>query len=82
MAYALEDLVKFSKKESFKDMCAHFSDYTDEQFDFLLQKGVFPYDWFDQYCKLEETSLPPKREFSTLKGEDISDENYDQAQKV
>jgi len=49
----------------------------------LIGKGVFPYEWFDNYYTLEETALPPKDAFySKLNVEDISDEDYEHAQKV
>ena len=52
----------------------------------LLRKGVFPYDWFDDYTKcskLDEKTLPRKGEFySELNLEGISDEDYRHAQNV
>ena len=40
-----------------------------------------PYDWTDNYYKLNETQLPPKESFySQLKVKDISDEDYRHAQ--
>ncbi len=41
-------------------------------------KGYFPYEWFDDASKLDYASLPPKDAFySSLKEENISDENYE-----
>ena len=51
--------------------------------DLLIRKGVFPYDWFDCFDKLNVTELPPKEAFySKLTDEHISDEDYAHAQKV
>lgn len=40
-------------------------------------KGVFPYEWFDDVEKLQQSHLPPKEAFySSLKGVHISDDDY------
>ena len=47
------------------------------------RKGVFPYDWFDSFDKLNETQLPPKDTFySKLTDSHITDEDYKHAQDV
>ena len=49
----------------------------------LLQKGVYPYEYMDSWEKFGETSLPPKKDFySELILEDISDSDYEHAEKV
>ena len=46
-------------------------------------KGFFPYEWFDSLDKLEQTCLPPSQAFhSTLRNEDISEEDYAYCQRV
>ena len=46
-------------------------------------KGFFPYSYFDDVAKLEETSLPPHGAFySSLKGTNISKQEYEYCQKV
>lgn len=53
------------------------------QVDLLLRKGVFPYTWFTDEAKLKETSLPdPSCFHNDLSGSNISDEDYEHAQKV
>ncbi|XP_065654917.1 uncharacterized protein LOC136081522 [Hydra vulgaris] len=50
-----------------------------KRLDFLLRKGVYPYDWVDSVDKFNETQLPPKELFfSKLNDEDITDvfENF------
>ena len=50
---------------------------------FLLQKGVYSYEYIDSWEKLDETTLPPKEAFySNSNFKDIIDEDYAHAQKV
>ncbi len=70
-----------STNEKFKELSKKFPNY--DQFNLLLRKGVFPYEWFDSFDKLKETKLPPKQAFySSLKKGHISDEDYKHAQNV
>ena len=53
------------------------------KFIFLLRKGVYPYEYMDICEKVNETTLPNIIAFySKLYLEDITDEDYLQAQKV
>ena len=53
------------------------------KFVLLLRKDVYPYEDMDSWEKFDETTIPPKETFySNLNLEDISDEDYAQAQKV
>ena len=53
------------------------------KFVILLRKGVYPYEYMDSWERFNETSLPPKKDFySELTLEDISDKDYEHAQKV
>ena len=53
------------------------------KFILLLRKDVYPYEYMDNWEKIDETTLPPKETFySNLNLEDISDEDYAHAQKV
>ncbi|KAK5639113.1 hypothetical protein RI129_011605 [Pyrocoelia pectoralis] len=55
----------------------------DDEFNLLVRKGIFPYEYIDSWDKLNESSLPPKDAFySHLHDEGISDENYIHANKV
>ncbi|XP_072018408.1 uncharacterized protein [Amphiura filiformis] len=57
--------------------------FKDEKLQLLLRKGVYPYDYVDSLEKLRETGLPPKEAFySKLNDEELSDEDYQHAQKV
>ena len=80
MAASLDSLVKNLPKESFNNILKF---YEGDQLNLLLRKGVFPYEWFDNFDRLSETNLPPKEAFhSRLNDSDISIEDYQHAQKV
>ncbi|XP_048588381.1 uncharacterized protein LOC116601844 [Nematostella vectensis] len=80
MSASLDSLVKNLPRESFKNLMIH---YKGEQLQLLLRKGVFPYDWFCNFDQLDAIQLPPKEAFySTLNDTDISEEDYQHAQKV
>ncbi len=52
-------------------------------YDCELQKGFFPYEWLDSVDKLNTTQLPSRRDFfSTLKNENISEEDYMYCRKI
>jgi len=79
MASSLDKLVNNLKPEQFENVKKHF----DVNFDMLLRKGVFPYDWFNSLEKLDETQLPPKEVFySKLNNSNITDDDFEHAQKV
>ena len=49
----------------------------------ILTKGFFPHEWFDSLDKLKQTCLPPHEAFhSTLRNENITDEEYACCQRV
>ena len=57
--------------------------YSGEQFELLLRKGVYPYEYMDSLDRLNETRLPSKNMFfSKLSGENISEKDYEHAQRV
>ena len=46
-------------------------------FDLLTRKGVYPYEYMDDFSRFKERTLPDKDKFySRLLDEDISDEEY------
>ena len=80
MATSLDSLVKNLPKDSFNNLTEF---YEGDQLNLLLRKGVFPYDWFDNFNKLSADHLPPKEAFhSILNDSGISEEDYQHAQKV
>ena len=53
------------------------------KFVLLLRKGVYPYEHMGSWERYHETSLPDKKAFySELNLEDITDKDYEYAQKV
>jgi hypothetical protein len=61
----------------------HCRFYQGEQFEQLLKKDIYPYEYVDSYKKFDETQLPPKEAFySQLNGSGISDEDYTEAQNA
>ena len=49
----------------------------------LLRKGVFPYDWFDDWSKLEMKNLPERDDFyNSLKEADCSLADFNHADNV
>ena len=56
---------------------------TSEDLDLLTDKGVYPYDYFDDFAKFREMKLPPKEAFySKLSENHIDDEEYERAIKI
>ena len=54
-----------------------------EGFELLTRKGVYPYEYMDDFSKMEETSLPPKEKFfNDLTKKHISNEDYSFVQKL
>ena len=57
--------------------------FQDGQLALMKKKGVYPYDYMDNFKKFKENKLPSKEDFySLLRDEDISDEEYQHAQEV
>ena len=53
------------------------------KFVLLLRKRVYPYEYMDSWERFDETLLPLKKYFySELTLEDISDKDYNHAQKL
>ena len=53
------------------------------QLELVKRKGVYPYDYMDCFERLNETCLPPMKDFySRLNDEDISTQDYTHAQQV
>ena len=77
---SLDKLVKSNKKETFKHTQ---KGRTNEEFELLIRKGVYPYEYMDSWERLDETDLPPIEKFySSLSGSNISPEDYEHALNV
>ena len=63
-------------KKKFKNKF-NFSNNDINSFILLLRKGVYPYEYMDDWEKFNESTLPEKEEFhSSLKVEEITDADY------
>lgn len=71
-----ENLSREAKIQTIKYM-KEVRGFNDSQIDLMLQKEVFFYDYFDCSERLNETSLPLKKEFcNKLNDTGIKDEDY------
>ena len=78
---SLEKLAESLNKENgdYKILSSEFNG----KIDLLIQKGVYPYEYMDSIDRFNEDKLPPKTAFySSLTEENITDDDYDRAQKV
>ena len=74
----IDEELKKRFKNTFK-----FSNNDINKFILLLRKGVYPYEYMDDWEKFNETTLPEKEEFySNLNIEDITDADYMHAKRV
>lgn len=56
---------------------------TMNNFKLLSKKGVYPYEYMDDFSRFDEKCLPPKEAFySKLTDEEITDEDYEHAKEV
>ena len=77
----IKDLDEGALKKNFNDSSRFWG--CDEKFRLMIRKGVYPYEYMDDWKKFEETSLPPKDAFySRLNMKGISDQDYEHAQQV
>ena len=80
MSSSLERLVSNLPEDPFKYTSKEF--YEDET-KLMKQKGVYPYDYMNSFCRFEETELPAKEQFySILNDEHITDDAYEHAKNV
>lgn len=81
MGTSLDKLAKTMKKDDFHCLRSHFSN--DSQFHLLTRKGVYPYDYMNNWSCYSENALPPKSSFfNSLINEHISESDYKHAQAV
>ena len=80
--FLVSSLDKASKTLEDKD-CKLLKLFLNEDLNIVRKKGIFPYEWFDSFEKLNETELPSIENFySTLNEFSISEEEYKHAQNV
>ena len=60
-----------------------FEEYTSKQYELLVRKGIYPYEYMSSWDRFEETKFPPKEAFySKLNMSGVSSENYEHARSV
>ena len=60
-----------------------FENYNNHQCELLIQKGIYPYEYMDNWDRFEETTLPPASSFySKLNMFGVSNQDYKHACKV
>ena len=75
---SLDDLVKGLGPDQFNTLEKEMGNS-----ELLKKKGVFPHEFMTDFDKLNVNKLPPKKDFySKLNDSNISDEDYEHAQKV
>ena len=75
---------KFNKKLKDRFFNTYkYSNHDNDNFILLLGKGVYPYEYIDDWEKFNETSLPEKEDFySHLNMENITDTDYAHVKRV
>jgi hypothetical protein len=74
---SLDELVKITLPEEFRNFRKL------QLSEILLRKGVYPYEYIDNFDTMNEPRLPVKECFkNSLKNEDISETDYQHAQNV
>ena len=80
MSSSLEELAGNLSPEDFRIVGKRWQG---EDFKLVTQKGIFPYEFMDDISKLQSEGLPSKDKFySTLYESDVSNEDYQRAQRV
>jgi len=69
------------KRKVFKNISMQFKN--DEQFELMIQKGVYPYDYINCFEIMNVTNLPKRKEFySILNKQKCNKKDYKRAQEV
>ncbi|KYM98938.1 hypothetical protein ALC62_10334 [Cyphomyrmex costatus] len=80
---SLDKLASYLDKNKLKIVRSEFSSLSDEDFNLLTRKGVFPYEYVDCVKKLNDTRLPPRESFhSSLTGDTVFESDYAHAANV
>ncbi|KYN19874.1 hypothetical protein ALC57_07789 [Trachymyrmex cornetzi] len=67
LSASLDKLASYLDKDKLKILRSEFSTLSDEKFELLTRKGVFPYEYVDCVEKLQDTRLPGFTWYAMLK---------------
>ncbi|KYM99340.1 hypothetical protein ALC62_09925 [Cyphomyrmex costatus] len=68
-------------KDKLRVLQREFSHLSEEDFNLLTRKGIFPYEYIDSVEKLDDTCLPPRESFySSLTDSTVSESDYKHTQ--
>ena len=60
-----------------------FEDYNESQYKLLIRKGIYPYEYMDDWNRFKETALPPKEAlYSKLNMSGVTDQDYEHTHRV
>ncbi|XP_076278023.1 uncharacterized protein LOC143207955 [Lasioglossum baleicum] len=80
---SLDKLSSYLDKNKLCIVRGEFTHLSNDDFNLLTRKGVFPYDYLASYDKLNDTCLPPREAFyNRLNGSEISNIDYIHANTV
>ncbi|XP_070531293.1 uncharacterized protein, partial [Cardiocondyla obscurior] len=80
---SLDKLSSLLAKDKLRILRAEFATLSEENFNLLTRKGVFPYEYVNSVEKLNESSLPSRDSFfSSLTGDTVSETDYAHAETV
>ena len=83
LAASLEKLASDLGKERLVILRREFQSLSDDQFNLLTRKGVFPYDYVTSYVNLNDTRLPFREAFyNRLNDNAASESDYEHAANV
>lgn len=81
MMSSLDSLVAGNAPEDMKITSRLYED--EEKRSLMMKKGIYPYEYVNDFEKFEETELPPKKaSYSKLSGKGITDKEFEHAQRV
>ena len=78
LASNLDKLASFLSKDKLRILQREFSNLSEENFNLLIRKGVFPYEYVDCVEKLKELCLPSRESFfySSMTDDTASENDY------
>ncbi|KYQ58873.1 hypothetical protein ALC60_02117, partial [Trachymyrmex zeteki] len=83
LSTSLDKLASFLNKNELRILQCEFQNLPEEDFELLIRKGIFPYEYIDCADKLQDTRLPPRESFySSLTGDTVTESDYAHAVNV